>query len=75
MPLCAAGPIGRAWLRSRPQLCAEAKTISPGSLAPDFVAAKTVTREKKKVGPLEKELEYAGATSAGAVRPKIAIID
>jgi len=54
---------------------ARRELVLPGGLAPDFVATKTVTRERKKVGPLEKELEYAGATTAAAARPDIAIID
>lgn len=54
---------------------ARRELVAPGSVAPDFVASKTITREKKKVGPLEKELEYAGATNAGSVRPVIAAID
>ena len=49
--------------------------VAPGSLAPDFTASKVVKREKKKVGPLEKELEYAEAVNASAVRPNIAIIE
>jgi hypothetical protein len=54
---------------------ARRELVSPGSLAPDFVASRVVTREKKKLGPLEKELQYADAASAGSVRPNIAIID
>lgn len=54
---------------------ARRELANPGSLAPDFVASKVVSREKKKVGPLEKELQYAEATSASAVRPNIAIVD
>lgn len=54
---------------------ARRELVSPGSLSPDYVASKVLKREKKKVGPLEKELEYAEATSAGSVRPNIAIID
>ncbi|WP_052726306.1 hypothetical protein [Devosia epidermidihirudinis] len=50
---------------------ARRELVSPGSLAPDFVAARAVTREKKKVGPLEKELQYAEATSAASVQPVI----
>lgn len=49
--------------------------VTPGSLAPDYVAAKTVTRERAKVGAIEEEFEYAGAASAASVRPQIAIID
>lgn len=54
---------------------AQRELASPGSLAPDFVASKVVKREKKQVGPLAKELEYAEATSAASVRPDIEIID
>ena len=54
---------------------ARRELVTPGSLAPDFVASRTVTREKKRVGPLEKETEYAGGASAASVRPNIAIID
>lgn len=54
---------------------ARRELVAPGSLAPDFVASRTVTREKKKVGPLEKETEYAGGASAASARPNIAIID
>mgnify|MGYP001373192964 CR=1 FL=1 len=54
---------------------ARREMVAPGSLAPDYVASRVVSREKKKVGPLEKELEYAQASSAAAVRPNIAIID
>ena len=54
---------------------ARRELVNPGSLAPDYVASRVVTREKKKVGSLEKELQYAEATSASAVRPNIAIID
>lgn len=54
---------------------ARRELASPGSLSPDFVASRVVSRERKKVGPLEKELEYAGATGASSVRPQIAIIE
>lgn len=54
---------------------ARRELVSPGSLAPDFVASRVVTREKKKLGPLEKELQYAEGSSASSVRPNIAIID
>jgi len=54
---------------------ARRELVSPGSLSPDYVASRVVTRERKKVGPLEKELEYAEATGASSVRPDIAIID
>ena len=49
--------------------------VTPGSLAPDYVAAKTVTRERVKVGAIEEEFEYAGGVSAASIRPQIAIID
>lgn len=54
---------------------AQRELAAPGSLSPDYVASKVVKREKKQVGPLAKELEYAEATSAAAVRPDIEIID
>jgi len=54
---------------------ARRELVSPGSLSPDYVASRVVSRERKKVGPLEKELEYAEATSASSVRPQIAIIE
>lgn len=54
---------------------AQRELASPGSLSPDYVASKVIKREKKQVGPLAKELEYAEATSAASVRPDIEIID
>ncbi|WP_116654420.1 DnaT-like ssDNA-binding protein [Pelagibacterium sediminicola] len=54
---------------------ARRELVSPGSLSPDFVASRVVSRERKKVGPLEKELEYAEATGSSSVRPQIAIIE
>lgn len=54
---------------------AQRELAAPGSLSPDYVASKVVRREKKQVGPLAKELEYAEATSAASVRPDIEIID
>lgn len=54
---------------------ARRELASPGSLSPDYVASKVVKREKKQVGPLAKEMEYAEATSAASVRPDIEIID
>ncbi|MFD1944730.1 DnaT-like ssDNA-binding protein [Paradevosia shaoguanensis] len=54
---------------------ARRELVSPGSLNPDFIASKVLRRERKKVGPLEKELEYSEASKASAVRPDIAIID
>ncbi len=54
---------------------AQRELAAPGSLSPDYVASKVVKREKKQVGPLAKELEYAEATSAASVRPDIEIID
>lgn len=54
---------------------ARRELVTPGSLSPDYVASRVVNRERKKVGPLEKELQYAEATSASSVRPQIAIID
>ena len=54
---------------------ARRELVSPGSLAPDFVASRVVTREKKKLGPLEKEFQYADGSSASSIRPNIAIID
>jgi hypothetical protein len=49
--------------------------VTPGSLAPDYVAAKSITRERVKVGAIEEEYDYTGAVSAASVRPQIAIID
>lgn len=41
--------------------------ISPGSLSPD-VSGREIKREKKKLGPLEKEIEYAdGSTDRGVL--------
>lgn len=54
---------------------AQRELAAPGSLSPDYVASKVVKREKKQVGPLAKEMEYAEATSAASVRPHIEIID
>jgi hypothetical protein len=45
--------------------------VSPGSLAPDYIAANRVKREK--VGPLETE--YAGAIGAQDVQPVVSIIE
>jgi hypothetical protein len=42
------------------------RVISSGEpLADDVDPLTMVTREKKKIGPIEKELEYGGAVSAG----------
>lgn len=54
---------------------AQRELAAPRSLSPDYVASKVIKREKKQVGPLAKELEYAEATSAASVRPDIEIID
>ena len=46
----------------------------PGSLSPDYVAARSIKREK--VGPLETEFAVSDASSgAGSVRPVITIVD
>lgn len=46
----------------------------PGSLSPDYVAARSIKREK--VGPLETEFAVSHASSgAGSVRPVITIVD
>jgi hypothetical protein len=48
---------------------------SPNSIIPDFDPTGTIKRERKKLGPLEKELEYAMPVNAAAARPVFAIID
>lgn len=48
---------------------------APGSLSPDTVLAERVKRTRKKVGDLEKEIEYADATGADASRPVVSAID
>ncbi len=54
---------------------ARRELVTPGSLSPDYVASKVITKERKKVGPLEKDIQYAEATGASSVRPDIAIIE
>ena len=48
---------------------------TPGTLSPDYVAARVVTEESKSVGPLTKSVKYASATSIDGVMPRLAAID
>jgi hypothetical protein len=49
--------------------------ITPNSIIPDYDPAGTIKREKKKLGPLEKEVEYATPATAAAARPVFAVVD
>lgn len=49
--------------------------VAPNSVLPDFDPTGTVKRERKKLGPLEKEIEYATPANAAAARPVFAVID
>lgn len=52
------------------------ESIAPGSLAPDYVGSEKVKRTRKKVGDLEKEIEYAdSASTKEASVPVFAAID
>lgn len=48
--------------------------IKPGSLSPDSDGSPGIKSERKKVGQLEKEIEYQDATSA-SLKPTFASID
>lgn len=49
--------------------------ITPGYLLPDYVGSERIKRSRKKVGPLEKEIEYQGGSGTAAdVQPIIAVI-
>ncbi|MCO4316337.1 hypothetical protein M8997_004010 [Phyllobacterium sp. 21LDTY02-6] len=49
---------------------------APGSLSPDYNGADQIKRERKKVGELEKEIEYAdGSFSQAASVPVFSVID
>ncbi|MQX25032.1 hypothetical protein GHJ84_29665 [Sinorhizobium meliloti] len=48
--------------------------VKPGSLAPDFDGSKIVKSERKKIGQIEKEMEYAEATAKSSL-PVFALID
>lgn len=48
---------------------------SPGSIIPDFDPSGTIKRERKKLGPLEQELEYASPATASAARPAFVVVD
>ena len=54
---------------------ARRELAAPGSLAPDYVASDVLIRERKKVGVLEKDVQYAEPKNAGSIRPQIEIID
>lgn len=54
---------------------ARREIVTPGSLNPDYDPSGTIKREKKKLGPLEKEFEYAVPVDAASARPVIGIID
>jgi hypothetical protein len=49
--------------------------VSPNSIIPDYDPSAAIKRERKKLGPLEKELEYSAPASAAAARPAFALID
>ncbi|MDF2797520.1 MAG: hypothetical protein K0R85_264 [Devosia sp.] len=54
---------------------ASRELAAPNSIIPDFDPNGTIKRERKKLGPLEKELEYATPANAASARPVFAIID
>jgi hypothetical protein len=49
--------------------------VAPNSLSPDTVLAERIKRSRKKVGDLEKEIEYADATGTDASRPVVSAVD
>lgn len=49
--------------------------MAPGSVLPDYDPTGTIKREKKAVGPLQKEIEYAVPLTAVEARPVFALID
>lgn len=54
---------------------ARREIVAHGSLNPDYDPSGMIKRERKKLGPLEKEFEYAVPSSAASARPVISIID
>ena len=54
---------------------ARRELVSPGSINPDFDPTGTIKRERKEVGPLKKETEYATPATAVASRPAFAAIE
>lgn len=54
---------------------ARRELVAAGSLNPDYDPAGTIKKERKKVGPLEKELEYAVPQSVYDARPVFGMID
>ncbi|MEI4473569.1 DnaT-like ssDNA-binding protein [Frigidibacter sp. MR17.24] len=49
--------------------------VSPGSLLPDWSPAAQVKSQRRKVGPLERETEFATPTTASGARPSFGMID
>jgi hypothetical protein len=47
----------------------------PGSLAPDYDPSGSIKRQRKEVGPLKTEVEYAIPADADGAAPRIPIID
>lgn len=54
---------------------ARRELVAAGSLDPDYDPTGLIKREKKKLGPLEKEFEYAVPVDAASAKPVIGIID
>jgi hypothetical protein len=54
---------------------ARRELVAPGSLNPDYDPSGSIKRERKKLGPLEKEFEYATPANAAAARPIVGSID
>lgn len=49
--------------------------VEPNSVLPDFDPTGTIKRERKKLGPLEKEFEYAVPASSADARKAFGIVD